>query len=343
MNKTNEKSGINKKAFRILLIVLCVLLTILIVCGIYVWINYETITGDLGFDPNEIEETDEENLGDYPEVTYSGGEVSDIIKSQENIDILLIGVDNRNESKFTGLSDVIMYLRIDTSSGKLKLASVMRDTLVPIEGHNHNRINAAFNFGSVELTKKTLQTNLGLVPDYYIVVNFYGMEDIIDALGGVDIELSDAEVDNMNSSIEEINGHDPKNSVSLIKESGMQHLNGRQAVAYMRVRKGKGENDATRIARQQKVLSLMFEKAKKLSIDQLPGLISSMTDYVRTDIKPAGKMIDIASTIMGLNITEIDTFRYPEEYVYGEYKSMDIIQPKDFAVEIKKLHDFIEK
>lgn len=330
-----------RKAFKILLIIFCVLLALLIGCGIYVWVNYEKITGDLGFDPNDIAQEDEEDLGDYPEVTYSGGEVGELIKSEGNIDILLIGVDNRNVSKFTGLSDVLMYLRIDTSTGKLKLASIMRDTLVPIEGHDYNKINTAFNYGNIDLTKKTLRNNLGLIPDYYIVVNFYGMEDIINALDGVDIELSDAEVAHMNGSINEINGHDPDHSVSLVKNSGMQHLNGRQAVAYMRIRKV--GTDIARIERQQKVLSELFSKAKDVGIGQLPGLISTASNYVRTDIKPANKMIDIASTIMGLNTSEIEKYRYPEDYKYGTYKSKDIVQPKDFEAEIKKLHSFLEK
>lgn len=330
-----------RKAFKTLLIVFCVLLALLIGCGIYVWVNYEKITGDLGFDPNDISEEDDEDLGDYPEVTYSGGEVSELIKSEGNIDILLIGVDNRNVSKFTGLSDVLMYLRIDTNTGKLKLASVMRDTLVPIEGHDYNKINTAFNYGNIDLTKKTLKANLGLIPDYYIVVNFYGMEDIINALDGVDIELSDAEVTNMNGSIKEINGHDPDHSVSLVKGSGMQHLNGRQAVAYMRIRKV--GTDIARIERQQKVLSELFSKAKNVGVGQLPGLISTASNYVRTDIKPANKMIDIASTIMGLKTSEIEKYRYPDDYKYGTYKSKDIVQPKDFETEIKKLHSFLEK
>ncbi len=342
MSKTkNIKPNGKRKTLKILLIIFCILLALLLGCGIYVWANYEKITGDLGFDPNNITEADDEDLGDYPEVTYRGGEVSELLKSQGTIDILLIGVDNRNVTKFTGLSDVIMYLRIDTNSGRLKLASIMRDTLVPIEGHDYNKVNTAFNYGGIDLTKKTLKTNFGLIPDYYIVVNFYGMEDIIDALDGVDIELSDAEVTHMNGSILEINEHDPGHSVSLVEDSGMQHLNGRQAVAYMRIRKV--GSDVARIERQQKVLSQLFSKSKDIGIGQLPGLINTVTSYVRTDIKPATKMLDIASTILELNTSEIEKFRYPDEYEYGSYKSKDIVQPKDFETEIKKLHEFLEQ
>lgn len=338
----NSESRVKNRTMKILLIIFCVLLALLIGFGIFIWVNYQKITGDLGFDPNDIkEEEPNEETGNYPEVTYSGGDVSELIKSKDVTDILLIGVDNREPTKFTGLSDVLMYLRIDPKKGSIKLASIMRDTLVPIEGHKYNKINAAFNFGGIDLTKKTLKQSFGLSPDYYVVINFYGMEDLIDALGGVDIELTKEEVLNMNGSIQEINEIDPKHKTPLVNGPGVQHLTGRQAVGYMRIRKV--GTDTKRIERQQRVISELFSQAKKMGIGQLPGLISALSGCVRTDIKPADKMLDIATTIIGLDTKEIKKFRYPEEYEYGSYKSMDIVQPKDFKKEIKKLQDFLGK
>ncbi len=338
----NDETRGRNKALKTLLIIFCVLLLLLAGFGVYIWINYQKITGDLGFDPESVTEEEESTeTGNYPEVTYSGGDVSEVTKSQDVIDILLIGVDNRDPSKFTGLSDVVMFLRIDEKKGAIKLASIMRDTLVPIEGHKYNKINTAFNYGGIDLTKKTLKSSLGLSPDYYVVINFYGMEDLIDALGGVDIKLSSEEVLHMNGSIKEINDIDPDHSTPLVKGSGVQHLTGRQAVAYMRIRKV--GTDTQRIERQQNVISKLFSQAKELGLGQLPGLISALASCVRTDIKPADKMLDIATTIIGLDVKEIKTFRYPDEYESGSYKSMDIVQPKDFNTEINKLHDFLNK
>ena len=141
-------------------------------------------------------------------MTFQEGEVPDMDKAEGIIDILLIGVDNRDVTKFTGRSDVMMLLRIDTDKKELKLASFMRDTLVTIEGHDKNKLNTAYNFGSIELTYKTYKANFGLLPDHYMVVNFYGMEDIINALDGVDIDIQSKEIDNMNKSIREINALD---------------------------------------------------------------------------------------------------------------------------------------
>jgi anionic cell wall polymer biosynthesis LytR-Cps2A-Psr (LCP) family protein len=145
----------------------------------------------------------------------------------------------------------------------------------------------------------------------------------------------------MNGSIQEINEIDPKQATPLVKGAGMSHLTGRQAVGYMRIRKV--GTDTQRIQRQQNVISKLFSQAKKMGIGQLPGLISALSSCVRTDIKPADKMLDIATTIIGLDTKEIKTFRYPDEFEYGSYKSMDIVQPKDFDSEIKKLQEFLNK
>jgi LCP family protein required for cell wall assembly len=234
----------------------------------------------------------------------------------------------------------MIYLRIDTNSNSLKLASFMRDTLVPIEGHSRNKLNTAFSFGGIDLTKKTFKANFGLEPDHYIIVNFYGMEDIINGLGGVDIDIKSNELPSMNSSIKEINGIDKRTNSDTLQSAGRQRLDGRQAVAYMRTRHPGG--DAGRIERQQTVLSALFRKAKDIGLGQLPGLAGAMIQYVRTDI-PLDKMIDIAGTIKGMEDGELQKFRYPLEYETGSYKKMSVVQPKVFEDEIKKLHDFLNK
>lgn len=339
MNETkNHNAGRKNKPIRILLIVFIGLIILLVGFGIFVWVNYQKMTEELDFDSEEVTE-EEDGVPGYPEVTYSGGNAEEMTKMEGETDILLIGVDNREPSRFTGLSDVIMFLRIDTQKSTLKLVSVMRDTLVPIEGHQYNKINAAYNLGGIELAKKTIKSYLGLTPDYYAVINFYGMEDLIDALGGVSIRLSGAEVENMNGSIAELNDIDPAGSAPLVEGSGERHLSGRQAVAYMRIRKV--GTDSQRIERQQKVVAQLFSQTKKLGVGQLPGLITALSGCVRTDVKPADKMLQLATTIMTLDNAEIQTYRYPDTYEAGSYKKKDIVQPKNYDAEVKKLHAFL--
>lgn len=177
-----------KKLLKILLIALCALALSFIVCIVFIYTNVAKIWEKPGVDPAVAlaVEIDPETSG-LP--TYKGGKVEQVEETAGTMDILLIGVDNRRAGKFTGLSDVMMVLRIDKDKNVLKLASFMRDTYVPIEGHNMNKLNTAFSEG-IDLAKKTFQQNFGIKTDYYVIINFYGMEDIIDAFGGVDVTIN---------------------------------------------------------------------------------------------------------------------------------------------------------
>ena len=329
-----------KKTVRILLIILCVLVAALIACAAIIYADVSKMWGDLGDEEDTVvETTDEGNVDSLPEVTFQGGDAFDIDKTSEEIDIMLIGVDNRNSEKFTGLSDVMMYMRVNTSEKSIKIVSFMRDTLVEIEGHGKNKLNTAYSYGQIDLMYQTYYDSFGLTPDYYMVVNFYGMEDIIDALGGVDVDLESNELNSLNSSIREINALDSGEDSATISESGLQHLNGRQAVAYMRIRKP--GTDAGRIARQQKVLSALFKEASSIGIGEAPALVTTLAQYVRTDI-PLGTMLDLANSVQGMSDDNLQTFRYPEEYETGYYKGAgDVVQPTDFETEFQKLYDFL--
>ena len=338
--------------FKAMMAIFIVLIVLLVSFGVYLLVDYfnldslAKVWSDLGFDEDEIKveyETDPE-AANLEEVEYVSGEVEAVSKDRNVTDILLIGVDNRNSSKFTGRSDVLMVLRIDKDTGEVKIASFMRDTLVEIEGHEKNRINTAYHFGSIELAYDTMQKNFGIIPDYYMVVNFFGMEDIINSLDGVDVNINSNEISHLNACIKEINKINSSGKASYIKSSGMQHLNGRQAVAYMRIRKVGLEGlsgDAARVSRQQIVLTALFNKAKSMSVGQLPEVIEALSQYVRTDI-PLTKMIDIGTEILGMQSTELQKFTYPDDFDIGSYKGMSIVQPADFEEEMLKLKDFLE-
>lgn len=342
-NRPKKGSGPPKnrrrKAFRTLLIVFLCLLAAVIGCVVFVFANIAKIRGDLDFDGDLVvlDETDDE-AADLPEVTFNQGNVTQITKGSGETDILLIGVDNR-EDKFSGRSDVMMYLRVNTKKNTIKLVSFMRDTLVNIDGHGRNRLNTAYVFGSIDLAEKTYAESFGLTPDYYMVVNFFGMEDIIDALGGVDVTLESNELSNMNTNIDEANNmRSGDSNASHVTSSGMQHLTGRQAVGYMRVRHPGG--DAARIQRQQNVLNALFSEMQNLSAGEVPGLVSALSQYVRTDLD-LNAMVELATSVKAMSRDDLQTFRYPDDYKNGNYKGMSIVQPSDFDTEFAKLTDFL--
>lgn len=334
----SEKS----KTFKILSAIFGILVLSLLAVAVVIILNVSQIWSDPGFDPNAASSDDslvDPEASGLPEVTYNGEDIAPIDKPEGDVDILLLGVDNRSSGKFTGLSDVMIYLRIDSKNNTLKLASLMRDTLVKIDGHGLNKLNTAYSFGGYKLSEKTIKANFGLVPDYYMVVNFYGMEDIIQALGNVNINLKSDELDNLNKSVDELNSYDKNYKSPHVTKSGAQELNGRQAVAYMRIRHPGG--DQGRIARQQKVLLQLFKKIKNISLGEIPSLVGALTQYVRTDM-PVDKMLSIANTLKGMEGSEFKTFRYPDEFVNGNYKGKAVVQPKVFKTEIRKLQDFLE-
>lgn len=335
------KKAPKRKGVRALFAVFIVLMVALVGCGVALYFNVSKIWSGLDAgDTIALEDEGADDVEGLPEVTFDAGEATDIVKAKGETDILLIGVDNRDSGKFSGRSDVMMYLRVNPDKGTIKLVSFMRDTLVSIDGHGKNKLNTAFGFGSISLAKRTYYQSFGLNPDYYMVVNFFGMEDIINALGGVEIDIQKNEIENLNLCIDGINSLDPSNKAKNIKKAGVQHLTGRQAVSYMRVRHP--GTDTGRIQRQQNVLHALFKEMKNVSAGEIPGLVNAMVKYVRTDM-PLGTMVNLATTVKGMQgSSDLEMFRYPQDFKNGNYNGMSIVQPASVDKELKKLSDFLE-
>ena len=218
--------------------------------------------------------------------------------------IALFGIDSRKVGSFKGLSDSIMILSLNTESKKVKIISVMRDSLVPITYNGktvYGKINSAYSKGGPELAIKTLNTIFGLDISEYATVNFYGMADIIDAVGGIDVTLAEGELDvygyedgrrvnwGINGMIaEQCSYMKLDSSKYLIKKAGFQHLNGVQAVAYARIRHAaniEGTNDDYgRTDRQRYVMEQLFNKAVTLSKTQYVKLAKSLIPCSETSL-----------------------------------------------------------
>lgn len=220
------------------------------------------------------------------------------------VNIALFGIDTRDPKSFKGLSDSIMIMSLNTETKKVKLMSVMRDTLVPITYNGkttYAKINSAYSKGGPELAIKTLNTIFKLDISEYATVNFYGMSDIIEAVGGIDVELAKGELDvfgyengartnwGLNGCIAEICSHkglDPEKY--YIKEAGVHHLNGVQAVAYARIRHAANidgtNDDYGRTDRQRYVMEQLFNKAIKLGKSQYVKLAKSLMPCSETSL-----------------------------------------------------------
>lgn len=188
--------------------------------------------------------------------------------------IALFGVDSRDDDH-SGRSDAIMILSVDNEHNKLKLTSIARDTYIAIPGREEKtKINHAYAYGGAELAVKTLNTAFDLNIRDYITVNFEELASIIDAVGGVDIQLDDDEQQAANGLL------DPSEWIS---RTGKVCLTGNQAVAYSRIRYNVGGDDA-RTNRQRDVLSAMFEKVKSMNAVQYPAFIKKFIPMTETSL-----------------------------------------------------------
>jgi len=233
--------------------------------------------------------------------------------------ILILGLDRRLDDDVPR-SDAIMIATVDNKNDNLKLTSLMRDMYVAIPGHRNNKLNSAFAFGGVELATETINYNFHLNIERYVTLDFNAFEGIIDAIGGVTIEVSSAEVRAINRNLNNRPGANVSNLNSYaLNSAGVQTLNGRQALAYARIR-DVGNNDFERVERQQKVLSVLFEEVQSLSPLRFPALLSTILPHVETNFT-AFELLSKGTTVLGFNDKQIHRFRLP---VDGAYSSQTI-------------------
>lgn len=235
-------------------------------------------------------------------------------EEQGIINIMLIGLDGRNNDQ-DARTDSIILATLDTNNKRVKLTSFMRDMYVPIPGHKGNRINAAYFFGGPELLMKTMNEDFGLNIQYYVSIDFKAFQQLVDKMGGIDIEVKDYEVKEINKYIKEVNG---ANS-TLLEGAGYQHLNGQQALSYSRIRHV-GNNDFERTERQRRVLGVLINKARKVSVLKLPDLFNSVLPYIKTNI-PATKLMNIGYTIYKFGSINVDNLRIPAD---GMFEGMNV-------------------
>jgi LCP family protein required for cell wall assembly len=237
---------------------------------------------------------------DGPNQNYTFNEI-------ENI--LVLGLDRRSDGGVTR-SDTIMIATVDSKNDSLKLTSLMRDIYVSIPGRRNNKLNTAYAFGGVELTMETVNENFNLDIKKYIVLDFSAFEEIIDAVGGISLELTRSEARAINRNLDDrakIDGSSPRQY--YIQDAGVHTLNGRQALAFARIR-DIGNDDFDRVERQQIVLSKLFDKAKTLNPLRFPSLLSAVLPYVETNFT-AFEMLSLGTTALSFKDKQIHRFRLP--------------------------------
>ncbi len=257
--------------------------------------------------------------------------------------ILLIGVDSRSDS-FNGRSDAMILVSIDKKREKIIMTSLLRDMYVNIPGKGNNRLNAAYAYGGAGLLCDTIKANLGIEIDRCAIVNFYLVMDAIDALGGVEVEVTAEEIRVMNGYIREqsrLLGMDDNANQLSEANAGKMLLNGNQTLAYARVRYV--GTDFARTGRQRKIVELCAEKAGALSLTQQDELLVNFLSRVRTDLtqKECASLLPI---LLYIDNYKFKTFTIPVE---GSFKGMRIdgksVLSVDFEKNAKAWYEFVNQ
>jgi len=238
----------------------------------------------------------------------------------EIINIAFFGCDSQDLSnKYEGRSDSIMVVSVNPNKKSIKLISIPRDTYVSIPGHGKTKINHAYSYGQEQLTIKTINNNFGLNITEYVTINFEGLINVINAIGGIDLNISKEERDVLNDYLVDsyrIMGKTYK----PLEQYGDVHLNGEQALAHCRNRYV--GSDFTRAERQRDVLMQVMEKVSKMSFGEIVDLVDIFLKEVRTNINVTEYLGLAASAFTNMNdyMSNIISAQVPStEYSRGEY------------------------
>ncbi len=250
--------------------------------------------------------------------------------------ILLLGVDSRDMDNLKGTrSDAIMIVSINAETNDVKILSVYRDTYLKMgDTSTYDKVTHACAYGGPELTMKTLNQALDLNISNYVVVNFKAVADLVDAVGGIEVNVEEYEIQQLNKYTIETAENIGRKKYSLVEEAGTQTLEGVQAVSYGRIRKGVGD-DFKRTERMRTVITLVTEKMKGMSFRELRDIIDMMTPQVQTNLS-MGNILGLAIRLPQYNI--IGTDGWPYNVSTGYIGGTSYVFPSDLAANVIELH-----
>lgn len=259
-----------RKKKHVLRTVLIVILVIVLAGGTGGWFLLRDVLS--GLKQTDISDLDKLGISDAIDKKYG---------NQNIINFALFGIDTHDDDSMEGRSDSIIIVSVNRGTGAVKLISILRDAYVPIEGHKKDKITHAYAFGGPELAINTINQNFQMNIQDYATVNFAKMADIIDLVGGIDLEITRFEWEYTNGIGQSTYNTKTRKEYEDLEGPGQVHMNGKQAVSYARIR---SDSDVARAERQRTVLSLVVEKIKGMSVFKYPNLLKQMLGFVETSM-----------------------------------------------------------
>lgn len=237
----------------------------------------------------------------------------DVMRDKDIINILLIGQDRR-EGQGRQRSDTMIICSLNKRTNKIILSSVMRDLYVPIPGYSDNRINAAYQFGGMPLLDQVMEESLGIHIDGNVEVDFEGFIGALTQVGNLDIELSEAEANYLNTN-ESWVAQAGTDSSDWDLHAGVNSMTPDQVLAYSRIRYV-GNSDWERTDRQRRVVMAAFNKVKDGGLADLLDLADRILPYLTTDMTNT-QILGYVYTVFTSGMRKMESYRIPVEGTYS--------------------------
>lgn len=324
-----EKEKKKKRPVLIVIIVLLALVLMITIGGV-IYVNHilnkinHVVRGESAYmSQAEVDrweaENQEDNSSGLPEVQESDVDLSEatgtLLGDEDGlVNIMLVGIDRR-EGEGRTRSDTMILCTFDTKRKMLTTTSFLRDLYVQIPGYRDNRLNAAYAIGGMDLLYDSIEKNFGIKVHGTLEVDFWQITDVINALNGVDVKLTEAEVTYLNRA----------NKWSLVE--GMNHLDGEQALAYARIRRL--DSDFGRTNRQRTVMSAIVNQYKSLSLSEMLTMLDVLLPMVTTDMTNTEMIRYVTGLLPVVQDGTLHTQYIPgeEDFRYAYVRGMSVLLP----------------
>ncbi len=320
---------------KIILLVIEVFVLLIVLGALYIWQALNKI--EKAPDTSKLEPGDLSiNEDEIPEETM------EILKGYE--DVAIFGVDNYfNGHADSGNSDVIMIASINNDTKEVRLVSVYRDTFLDTDimretSPNFHKSNRAFALGGAEQSIRMLNASLDLDIEDFVTVDFKAVTDVVNMLGGVEIDVDSAELKYINHHIDTTARATGDQAVHLTT-TGLQTLNGTQATAYARIRSTAG-SDFARAERQREVINEIVKKAKKADIITINNIINTVFPEIHTSYTNAD-LIRLAASMFSYELAESTGFPFSKYPMSLGGSKGDVVICADLENNVRALHRYL--
>lgn len=319
ISSNTQVLNLYKKRGRIKRIV-CIVLSVIFLLSGSGFVYYYSVLNSMNYvDISNDNDNTDSTLPSSSDVFGNGTSSSDLLQNSKVLNVMLFGEDNNQGEKY-GRTDTMIMLSIDNIHKKIKLTSFQRDTYVYIPGNGYDKINASYTLGGAKLSIQTIEANFGIKIDRYAVVDFESFIKIIDTLGGIDMEVTQDEIDYINYQMYK---NDQTDTATTITDApGNVHLNGQEALWYARDRgltKGEDDNeigidgdDWDRTSRQRKLLETLFDSMKSADLGQIVSIVSSIGPLITTNLKK-DEITALVSNALTYLKYDVEQYYVPEE------------------------------